>query len=215
MRRLRLVVALAAFVALPAFASPYADLRHAHPAIDDAVAAMPDSGLHGTLDRISATLQHVSSLPPGGAGELTPSEQRRLLDALRSLQRQLRSGLPSLGVADRLVIAQAVDVVAMRRVVELHDGIAPPSPCPPDSQWGAECHGPVQLEMDRIAALLEASVRDGFAQWSLDHPTDRPVDVPPAPAAGISSTNFGEWLDSVLAGSASLTGVETIDDGSY
>lgn len=202
-------LALAALaLAASASAATFQEIRSSEPAVDRAITAMPSSGITGTLNRLSAQLQqpHV--------GDLSEATQKRLSDTLQALETDLRNGLPSLSVRDRLVIAQVVEEVAFDGVLPLYSGrILVGGPCPSEyHDWHGQCHPEPWYVLDRIAELLEGSIREGFDRFEADNPSINVPDIPAAPAGGMDADAFDDWLDDVLSGPGLATGAESIDD---
>jgi hypothetical protein len=203
MRRIFLAgAAVLALAASPALANDFQDLRASEPAIDRAIGAMPSGAIIGTLTRISQ------------AAEQGRRSEDQVVALVQRLQSQLRAGLPSLDIRDRLVMAQVVRAVAIDDLLRAQGGPGTVLvPCPPDlDEWGAECHPPVERALDEIAELLELSIREGFDRFAAGNPATAMAPVPPAPPGGMDAAAFGDWLDDVLDGPGIVTGAEQIDD---
>lgn len=135
-RTRRLVVAaLALAMAAPLAAapySPYPDLRRENPAIDDAIATLDASDLHGTLGRLSALMRRrpIRDVPEDGDYAALPeSWSRGLAAALDDLHTDLADADEQwaedelAGVdrsAERGTLLQVVNLVVAERVRELH-----------------------------------------------------------------------------------------------
>lgn len=207
MRRTWLLgAAVLALIVSSAGAHDFAELRKREPAIDAAIAQMPSSGITGTLNRISA---HVAQGLSGKQAE------ERMVATLKTLESQLRAGLPSLSLSDRLVIAQVIQLVAIEDLLVLQGGGGGVVlvPCPIDMhEWGTECHPPIERALDDIAELLEASIREGYDREAAADPSTALPPPPPAPHGGIGAANFGEWLEEVVDQASLAVPVESIDD---
>ena len=221
MRITRLLVAVAAIALSPSlFAASYQDLRARVPAVDEAVGALPSSSFHGVMHRIDSALSQprVAALGPGEYLSIPETSSNRLMSAFEDLERVLDGGLAATSVQERFVLAQAVEIVGMRRLTALYQGF--PSPggviivaCSDEYRWGSECHSRAQKSADYVADLLERSIRDGFDQWALDHPGSGPFVLPDASRGAVSSTNLGDWLRDVAQSPAGRAlGVESIDN---
>ena len=202
----RMLIASAAVLALavsPAFANDFQDLRSSEPAVDRAIGAMPSGGITGTLTRLAALAEHDGR----------QNSQAQMLAAIDRLETQLRAGLPSLDIRDRLVMAQVVRIIGIDGLLRAQGGPGTVLvPCPPDlDEWGTECHPPVERALDEIAELLEGSIREGFDTFAARNPTAAADPVPPSPAGGMDAAGFGDWLDDVLDGPGVATGAEHID----
>jgi hypothetical protein len=195
------VLATLLLAAPTAFAHEFQDLRQREPRVDAALS-------HGS--GITGTLSQLSSLASRGArGRLA---EQQALASLAKLESQLRQGLAPLDLADRLVVAQTVQIVVLDDFLRLYGASNPPAPpCPAGtSEWGAECHGPVELALDRIAELLELGIRQGFDRNAETDPAA--PTAPPAPTGGMDAASFDAWLDEALDDAAGVRGVEQIDD---
>lgn len=110
---------------------PYSDLRRDNPVIDETIALLSSSDLHGTLNRISAlfTRGQVSDLPDGTLdSELPENVRRNLQNALEDLGADLlaadadlaASGLTGDDLLRRQwVLVQVVNLVFSERMLEL------------------------------------------------------------------------------------------------
>jgi hypothetical protein len=201
-----LVSALALLLAVPAVAGngPYRELRAQHPEIASAVASMPASSLNSTLDRISSLLvrPELMRLEDGHSAELTSQTVRQITSIVRNLERDLETGMPSLDVAERLVILQVVELVAFERLVGLHE----------DQPWtdcGAapDCaNAPVLVSLDRVAQIVARSVREGVGEWRAAHGL-----APGAEQRAVTPTTLDAWTHDILDECGLGIGVESID----
>lgn len=199
--------AVLALAASPAIANEFQDLRDREPAIDAAIASMPSSGITGTLNRISIQ-----------ADQPNPSKsfEDRMVKNVETLEAQLRDGLPYLSLAERLVLAQVVQIVVIDDLL-VHQGGGGGIvlvPCPPDEGGGVSsdpCPPAVERALDVVAEQLEGSIREAFDSLAIENP-DVVLPTPPAaPAGGIGAASFGGWLDEVLEDAAGVIGVESWD----
>jgi len=208
-RVVRTVFALA-LLAAPAWAehATFEELRHAHPIVREAVAGLPDSGINGPLNRISALLARpaVHGLPAGSSAELPANFDRLLLRALEDLEDDLWQEIRFIPLRDRLVLLQVVDIVVFQRVTELY------SDQPWESCWLMdECDNhPVIQALDRIATLFNVAIAEGVEQERT-----APGGDPSLPAVEIgpdvNSQTLDGWISDLLDRYGRATGVESID----
>jgi hypothetical protein len=199
----------------------YSDFRQNYDPINDAIAAAPDSDLHGTFNRLSA-LFHRSPVRDAAAdagyeGSLPANFERNLEVTLIDLQDDLANGqLDGLTPEQQLDILYAVRNFAFRRTIELWQseefttcGTIVVNPCP----IGQECPPPPPCVDDDPAVLNElqdvvSSARRLYATVRADLVAEG-ADVSELPTSnGLNADNFVGSVGTMLT----IKGVESIDD---
>ncbi len=185
----------------------YSEVRTAHPSVDQAINQLPSTRVRTLLGQISNLLgdRRVASLEPGQYEKLPAGYERQMGMALDDLARELERGLPSLSLPDRLNLAQAVNVIAFERNLEIHAGLDPcdrPEACPDQPA--------VLTSLQHLSMVLAASIRTGIDDWERTSSQDLTAT---RSAAGetVNAVTFDPWLEGVCVATP-IRGVESIDD---
>ena len=199
---------LLGFGALPAVAatSTYDQLRASHPAVAWVVGQMPGSGLNAELGHVSSLLAQprVASLPPGPSSELPNGFENGMAGTLDRLNDDLELGLAGLSAQEQLTLMQVLDLVAVRRNLELHqDGWSPCDPSEPCE------NAAVIQQIDRLAGIASTRFRIALSNW--ERLNDRRVDVRDSGSV-VTSRDVHAWILGVVESTSSIMGVESIDD---
>jgi len=184
----------------------YSELRKDNPAIDEAIALLPNSDLHGTLNRISALLHRgqIRDLP-------TPTDYQDLPDnfvsgmafAIQDLKIDLEEavveyakGEPIIDSRSMWVLMQTVRLVLAERLTEISDDSISPAPLLNEFQTLFSNFGPLWEMMEEV---LTESVN------------------PPFSVTGTHITTYTLRVDvlvdeaTLIPGNARVTGVPSID----
>lgn len=203
----------------------YSQLRQDNPHIDDAIAAAPNSDLHGTFNRLSALYNrsHVrdAAADAGHLGLLPENFLRNLEATLLDLQVDISSGqLDDLTAEQALTILQLVEIYAVRRPLELWAS-NPPTTCavlcavPQQPEWQPDCavcpYGdddhPVIDAVQEVVRLTRDTITSLYAIVYRAVPEDDLASV--AAPANLTAGNLSAALDEMLS---LIRGVEIIDD---
>ena len=188
-------------MALPAGATDslsYHELRSLYPQVDQAVASLPSSSLHGALNHLSAILhsEPVDSLP-AGSSELVPAHaERNLVRAIEKLRERLGDDLMNADHLDQLVIVQVLAAQVFEPIDALYS----------DSAWefcpepSAGCSAPPVLSaLDRLAQDLVPVINDliiGYNEVAAGDPL-LPVGPSFRPDEDYNSQTFSEAIDEI------------------
>lgn len=193
--------------ATTAVAADYGELRRDHASVDAAVAALPDSGLHGALNALSATVNRAQ-LRPGQP--LAAATERRLAAALDRVTERYLDGALQTSPVDQYALLQVLDLVAFDGVLALYDS-STWTPCHPA---GSPCGNPAPIEaLDRLAQAMSPSF--GVIADAYDVTTGGDPLYPPSPGLVpddmLDATIVPMLVDELRGTFGLIHGVENID----
>ena len=214
MLRMALGMALGMALATSAFAQTetppqYSQVRQDHPGIDEAVAEMPNSDFHGTINRLSALWNRgqIRDLTTGQGGQLPANFVKNLEATLIDLRDDLREDeLQTLSAEQGLYILHVIEVYAFHRTLDLNGAIpcfASPPGCGDYPSPACCTITPVNVTLVEIAGIARSLY--GRVRLAVCNPCG---ELPLASAVNANT------LHDVLADSDLLTlvlGVEHID----
>ena len=194
----------------------YSQLRQDYPQINDAIAAAPQSDLHGTFNRLSALFNRApidaALCHAGTNGQLPANFVRNLEATLIDLQEDLgKDDVAGLTAVQKADILQVVRIYAFRRSIEFWEG-GKFAPCPtacPITEPEHPCHSCSAL----VPVILNGALNDTVA-------ASRPMyttvynSIPVGDRAGLTAPGdltVENYIGSVET-MAVIKGVESIDD---
>jgi hypothetical protein len=113
----------------------FSSVRQDNPEIDDAIAALPSSDFHGTINRLDALFSRgqVRNLGCGDAAQLPSNFQRSFESAIADLAADLDAAAADTSLTDEqfLMLAQVANKYAFRRLLAFYPAEAANPPCTP------------------------------------------------------------------------------------
>jgi hypothetical protein len=198
--------------------TPYHEQRQLHYEIDDAVAALPTSDIHGTLNRISAMYQRgqIRDLltDAGTDGDLPENFVRGMDAALLDLKVDLKDVVALEGEDEyhKAVLLLTINAVAFSRNVDLYQNV-------PDDEFncwipaGGEqeyCRpsAAVTKGLDSIANMLKSTITELIQAGQ----AEGGPHGPPLGNTMIHAHNFDAWAEKVRINYGYVRGLPHIED---